>query len=98
MTSASCNAAKHGKNDDYDDEGSDFSPSLHKKEMLAARHYDGLEVDRSYSDDSSNGPPDLTTSSGDDDDDKDDQFGRKLSNNLLNYSKRRRTRIPGQLM
>jgi hypothetical protein len=59
MTSASCNAARHGKNDDYDDEGSDFSPSLHKKEMLDARHDDGLEDDRSYSDDRSNGPPDL---------------------------------------
>ncbi len=65
---ADVNRQSSGHRDSSDDDGeaADFSPSLHKKEMLG-RKYDDNDDDGAFFQTDSEGPPDLESSfSGDD--------------------------------
>ena len=63
----------HGNSSGDDAEEADFSPSLHKKEMLEREFDYDDDDDGAFSDAESAGPPDLPSSSGDDEQDDQDR-------------------------
>ena len=66
-------SSQHGNSSDDDAEEADFSPSLHKKEMLERDFDCDDDDDGAFSDAESEGPPDLASSSGDDEQDDQDR-------------------------
>jgi hypothetical protein len=57
----------HRNSSDDDGEAADFSPSLHKKEMLERKYDDDYDDDVAFSQTESKGPPELDSSSSVDD-------------------------------